>query len=390
MWEDPGMWEFYQNYTDRSIRVGDKVILEEKMDGKQFLDRYFHFAETEDLPGDDIYARYIQWRYQPHEFDLDVTGGRLDLNFRGSGPYAATVNGLVIYPADKSEVGQKFIAALNGWRKHEFDTNWTQQLPQRQAIDPALAQQRTADGFILFNRSADKSVGIWDAPSTDEVMTAPAISLTASRGETTSARFSVHALADLGEIKLATSELKNEQGRALPPAAIKLQMVRQKFKCIGFGGAGLYGSVPWLLVDMPEKGCTISKDATRSFYVTVAVTPDMPEGDYHGTLTLSVNGKIRPIGLSVKVLPVTLPDADMGPVAVWHWRRGSIQRLLSRESTAKSLRPSQLVPVCEAVRHYVDRGRGPAVHGLQGWQGPRSISPHARPPASRRDKWDSG
>ena len=312
MWEDPGMWEFYQNYTDRSIRAGDKVILEERMDGKEFLDRYFHFAETEDLPGDDIYARYIQWRYQPREFDVDVTGGRLDLNFRGSGPYAATVNGLVIYPADKSEAGRKFLAALNGWRKHEFDTNWMQQLPQRQAIDPALAQQHTADGFILFNRTADKSVGIWDAPSTEEVMTSPAISLTASRGETTSARFSMYALADLGEVKLATGELKNEQGQALPPAAIKLQMVRQKFKCIGFGGAGLYGSVPWLLVDAPETGCKIPKDATRSFYVTATAGPDLADGFDKGALTLAIGGKSRQIELSLKVMPAVLPDADMG------------------------------------------------------------------------------
>ncbi|HHN46644.1 MAG TPA: hypothetical protein ENN09_04305, partial [Planctomycetes bacterium] len=95
-WTDPGEWEFIQNFTHRAIYAGDRLLIEETMTGEQFLDRVFKYADAEDHPGEDIRAKYLG-HFKLHQFDVTVSGGRLDLRITGSGQYAATVNGIVIY-----------------------------------------------------------------------------------------------------------------------------------------------------------------------------------------------------------------------------------------------------------------------------------------------------
>ncbi|MFB3894273.1 MAG: hypothetical protein ACE15C_19885 [Phycisphaerae bacterium] len=313
IWEDPGEWELYQNYTHRSISAGGKVVLEEKMDGKEFLDRYFHFAEQEDLPGDDIYKTYVQWRYQPREFDVEAKGGRLDLTINGSSQYAATVNGMIIFPAERAKEGQAAIASLQEWRKHEFLNTWTEQKPTREPVPVADAKEAER-GFLVWRRSRDRNVGIYDAPAEKELVRAgglPAeLNVTACRGQRTCVNFSVTALKDLANAKIETSEIRAEEGRSLPAGSVTVQMTRYKFKCIGFGAAGVYGSVPWLLVD--AKPGPLAKECSRTYWLNVSVPADQAAGTYKGKLTLDADGKPFVFDVSIRVLPLTLPDADMG------------------------------------------------------------------------------
>ncbi len=310
MWEDPGLWDFYQNYTHRSVSQNGKTLLEETMNGKEFLDRYFHFADTEDLPGDDIYARYVQWRFTPRLFDVQVKGGRLDLTFSSPDTYGATVNGLVIYPAEKAEVGRKFLTALDGWRKHEFQMAWTEKIPERTVVASAQAQKNAAQGFVLFCRPKNEEVGFYQAPQARDALGEPAtLAMTMAQGELDSARFCVNALVDLPEVTVQAGVFQDGKQRALPSDAISLHILRQKFKCFGLAN-GLYGSVPWMLVD--AKPCAIPKGATRSFYVTARIPQNQPAGTYKGQVTLSAGGKQQVIGISLKVLPLSLPQADMG------------------------------------------------------------------------------
>lgn len=310
MWEDPGLWDFYQNYTRRTVSQNGRMLLEETMNGKEFLDRFFHFAETEDLPGDDIYARYVQWRFKPRTFDVQVTGGRLDLTFNSPDTYGATINGLVIYPADKSEIGAKFLAALDAWRKHEFQMAWTERVPDRTTIAPDLAQKHASRGFVLFSHPRNEEVGFYQAPQAQEVLSDSAtLATTMTQGELDATRFSVHALADLPEVKVDAGAFTNEKNQALPADAVSLQLVRQKFKCFGLAN-GLYGSVPWMLVD--ARPCAVSRGATRSCYLTARIPPGQAAGNYKGRVTVRAGGKEQSIAVAVKVLPLSLPQPDMG------------------------------------------------------------------------------
>ena len=312
LWHDQGQWEFYQNFTHRSVKANGKTVVEEKMDGKEFLDRYFHFAQQEDLPGDDLYARYVNWYWQPKEFDVEAVGGKLDLTFDGSGPYAATVNGLIVYPVAKAAEAKAFIESINEWRKHEFDSVWSEQIPAKAALDPELAKSAGDRKFLVFRRVSGSDVGIFEAPPAAEVLDAKSASLdiTCARDRYESTAFSLHALDNLQDVQIAVSDLKGEGGATLPKESVVVEQVRNKFKCIGFSGGGLYGSVPWLVVDGARS--SIPKDANRTYLLTVHAPKDQAAGRYEGKLTIQAGGKDFTAGLAIRVLPLMLPDADVG------------------------------------------------------------------------------
>ena len=311
-WYDSTVWDMFQNFKKRSIEAEGKLVIEETMNGSQFLDQYFHFAETEDLPGDDIYARYIGFKAKPVEFDVDVADGRLDLTFRGEGRMPATVNGVILYPVDKAETGRKFLEAFNAWRRHEFDVSWAEQVPARGTVAADVAEKHGKSGYLVFQRPLSQAVQWFDAPAAGEIVEEGAeLSLAMCRNERESLRVSLHAIRDLGEVKLSLSEFKNAGGAALPKDALTLEVVRQKFKVAGFNAGGLYSSVPWLLIQT-DKTTLPKAGVTRSLYITAATTADTPEGFYKGKLTIEAAGKKRDLDLRVFVAPVTLPEPDMG------------------------------------------------------------------------------
>jgi len=310
IWEDPGQWELYPFYTSRNISSGGKVLLSDTQNGEQFLDRYFHFAETEDLPGDDIYGRYLEWRYPPRTFTAEAMNGRLDLTINGSGTFAATVNGMVIYPESLAQEGEAYIRFLQDWRRHEFFSTWTEVLPRRTGLDAGLAKDHAARGFVVFQRKDGKDVGIWDAPAAGEVLPEPAaLAATVARGRTESVGFSVHALADLTQVVARMGEFANEHGETLPREAVSVETVRYKFKCVGFNSAGVYSSVPWLLVDGGTN--RIPAHGNRTYYVTVHAPESQEAGVYRGRLTLTANGREFGADVAVRVLPFALPEADV-------------------------------------------------------------------------------
>ncbi|KPK50316.1 MAG: hypothetical protein AMK72_02535 [Planctomycetes bacterium SM23_25] len=276
------------------------------MNGREFRDHYFHFAETEDWPGDDIYRRYVEWRYRPRGFTVDVADGRLDLTIDGSGQYAATVNGMVIYPEAKLADGKAVIESIRRWRRHEFDCKWVELHPRRPAATAPDAD--ATHGFHLSTAPIDRDLKPYESPGT--ATTLRELFATAARGEAESTPFRLDALKDLKKITLDVGKLTSAEGRALPADAVAVHVVRYKFKRIGFSGAGVYGSVPWLLVNGQRSSAP--KGAVRTYWLTVRVPNDQPAGTYTGTVTLNADGEAQTFALTVRVLPISLPGADMG------------------------------------------------------------------------------
>ena len=361
MWADPGEWELVQHPKWRKIDAEGRTVLSETMTGAQFLDFYFHFAETEDLPGDDIYTKYVDWRYQPKTFDVNVTDGRLDLTIRGPDQYACTVNGVVIYPHAKMAAGQGYLTQLAKQRRSAFAKSWTEQTTKRPKLTDNLRKKAEAAGCIVFRRDIAVEVGVFDVPKANEVLyptalkalTMPGVSkstpaggvsvsprgvsvprvnlrvpgigriptnlkkadpvettkLTAARGEYEPFTFSVHALRDLPTLTASVTPFVTKDGKGLPASAFDVRVVRYKFKRIGFAGAGVYGVQPWILVD--GKTTSVKKDTTRRYWVTVHVPADQPAGVYAGKVTVAGSASFA-MPVEVTVLPITLPEADMG------------------------------------------------------------------------------
>lgn len=309
IWEDSGEWEYYQNYPWRRIECQAKTVFEEKMTGKDFLDRYFHFAEVEDSPGEDIWQKYVGWRYQPRTFQVDVTNGRLDLAIYGPNQYAATLNALVIYPEAKAADAKKFLDDVTARRREEFGKHWVEQLPKPDVKNAADLKPFAAEGYVLFQRPWSRDVGYYDLPRPEELQVN--LEASAARGEYEPMTFSVHALKPLNDVRVRMGAFVGPNGATLPAEAFQVRYVSYKFKVIGFGGAGLYGVVPFVL--KPLTTTTVAADQTRRFWVDVHVPANQPGGTYTGSLTLSATGvPDRSLPVKVTVWPFALPDADMG------------------------------------------------------------------------------
>ncbi|HUV40097.1 MAG TPA: hypothetical protein VMY39_10805 [Planctomycetota bacterium] len=357
MWDDPGEWELVQHAAWRRIDVEGRTVLDEKMTGEQFLDFYFHFADTEDLPGDDIYKKYVEWRYRPKTFDVTVTDGRLDLTINGPDQYACTVNGVVIFPHAKLAEGVKYLEGLAKQRRDAFFKQWQEKRPKPQKLDAALEKKGLAAGCLVFRRPMSVDVSVYDVPKANEVVfptelkspkmpgvSAPGVQvgptgvsvpgwsarvpglgrvpgdvkvpepvqpakLAAARGEYEPTAFSVHALRDLPVLTVQAGVFRTKDGKTLPADALDVRVVRYKFKRIGFSGAGVYGVEPWILVD--GRTTSVKKGMTRRFWVTVHVPADQPAGLYEGSITVA-GATTFTLPVEVTVLPITLPDADMG------------------------------------------------------------------------------
>lgn len=306
MWDDPGLAEFYQNFTYRRILVNGKSVLQESMNGQQFLDRYFRFSETEEYPGDDIYKEYVQWRFVPHTFEVDVTAGRLDLTLEGSSLFAATVNGLVVYPDARKKEASEFIADLDSRRREAFYNYWHERLPSRPAATAVAGQAP----YVAYRCDVARDIQIYDAPRPEDVLKPDTkFEVTAARDRYEPFSFAVYAVKDLPQLKASVSDFRSADGKVLPASALDVRVERYKFKRFGFGGGGVYGVRPWLLVD----GATTSAKAgtNRRYWVTVHVPKDQPAGTYTGTVAISGAASFT-VAASVRVLPFGLPDADMG------------------------------------------------------------------------------
>jgi hypothetical protein len=306
VWEDPGLMDFYQNFTYRRILANGRVVLEETMNGQQFLDRYFHFSEKEDYPGDDIYKEYVEWRFAPLTFEVDVTNGRLDLTLEGSSVFAATVNGVIVYPGDKKMEAEAFIADLNRRRREAFYNVWNEWFPKR----GSLKGEANGPPYIVYRGDVSKDIEIFDTPKSEEILSPQQnFEITVARDQSEAFSFAVYASKDLPQLKVTVSDFMSDEGKVLPADAFEVRVERYKFKRIGFGGAGVYGVRPWVLVD----GTTTSAKAgtNRRYWITLRVPKDQPAGTYRGKVTLSGSASFS-VAAVVRVLPFELPNADMG------------------------------------------------------------------------------
>ncbi len=309
MWEDPGEWEFYQMYNFRRVLAEGTKVIEETMDGEKFLDLYFHFDEEEDTPGEDIRKKYVTWRFQPREFEVEVSDGRLDLTIQSNGQYAATVNALVIWPESKAREAARFLSDVEKRRRDAYYRTFVERKPERRALSEELAERYRHLGYVLYRRDWSQDVGFYDAPDEDEL--SPEVEVWAARGEYEPITFSVYALKDLEGLAVEVQDFRGPDGALLGRDAFDCRVVRYKFKSIGFTGAGQYGVVPFILAK--DEPTWAKEGMSRRFWVTLHVPVDQPAGEYAGTIVL--RGKDIPparIPVAVRVLPFQLPDADMG------------------------------------------------------------------------------
>lgn len=303
MLEDPGYWEYYPNFERRIVRAEGRPALDETMTATRFWSRYYRHANAEDLPGDDLWQRYIRTRYVPLHFAVAVEDGQLNLRFEArDNPYALALSALVIYPADAADQGAAFLAELWQRLRAHYLTHH-RELPPPTAAAAAPPANALNGRLWVFQRSAAVDVQATDLPGAEELT--ERLTLALAHNEYAPLTLSLRAREPL-ELTHATLDL--------PGFEVEAASVRYKLRRISQDGT-VYANPPRLLDPLsgsPRTPLPLTPHTTRRLWFDVRAKAEQAAGTYHGSLRLGFSdGTRHTLPVSVTLHPWMLPEADI-------------------------------------------------------------------------------
>ena len=302
MLEDPGAWDYYQNYQYRKVYANDKLVVDDyEYSAPFFKDQYFKHLQTEDLPHEDVWNTYINARFVPKIFKVTVTDGELNLRFDPTYAYACTLSCLIIYPVDKSKEAEKYISELTAKRKKYFNSQYAEIV----SPEPDLDQQLTNQDYLLFSKSYLDPIFPNVVPTPNEIL--KEINIFAAQGESVPFTLDIYPLKDLGACQVSLGDLVNSAGDKILQEDINVRTTQYKLKLTGekiyqMRGELLRNTDTW----------DIKKGITRQFWITVKVPENTVPGEYKGNVIFKAsNGSQQEIPINLNVLPFKLDEPDI-------------------------------------------------------------------------------
>ena len=309
-----GFWGEYQSYQHRAVLAEGRPVVDESMTLEQLKRKYFRYWDTEDLPTENTFDKYQRAYYQEKQFDIDVTDGQLNLDFRGAN-FACSVSAVIIYPVSQSEAGQKFLEHVVAKRRFFFE-NYFHRVLQPPTGDPltpdATARQR---GYLLFTRDYMQDVYDNDTPLASEID--QPVTGFGFAGEYEPLTLGLVPLKDLGRVKISVSDLvaKGKDGAGkLDAANIRLGYVSNRLTRVSSDGA-VYTIAPRLVI--PRDSLSAAKGIVRRFWLTIHPPDNTPPGLYRGQLTVTPeHGQPARVPVEYRVYAGQLDSVDV-PVGPW-------------------------------------------------------------------------
>ena len=302
MLEDPGAWDYYQNYQYRKVYANDKLVVDDyEYSAPFFKDQYFKHLATEDMPREDVWNIYINTRFVPKIFKVTVTDGELNLRFDPTYAYACTLSCLIIYPADKSKEAEKYISELTAKRKKYFNSQYAEIVSQQ----PDLDQQLTNQDFLLFSKSYLDPIFPNVVPTPNEIL--KEINISATQGGSEPFNLDIYPFKDLGTCQVSVENLVNPAGSIIPGDNITVRTTQYKLKLTGekiyqIRGELLRNTNTW----------DIKKGIIRQFWLNVSVPENAVPGEYKGNVIFKAsNGSQQKIPIKLNVLPFKLDEPDI-------------------------------------------------------------------------------
>ncbi len=303
----PQYWE-YSYFSTRSVEAQGERVIHETVTPEQFLQKYFFLhQDDEDLPGTDIWSRYIDAHFQPKTVKASVTNGQLKLRFLGD-TWGLTLSTLVIFPQKSSDAGQAWLSQLEKRRRAEFSNSYVE-VVRKADPKPELSADELSNGYVLFTRDLEKEISYNSAPGAEKSDSRDVkLNWLCSPGEYASGNFAIYPLKDCGAVTVAASELSGPAGK-IPASALHTRVIRYKMKRIGSRITSSYDYRPWLLTDFTAQ--PVAANVTRRFWVTCKVPDGTPAGTYTGQLTVTIAGGPRTIPITLEVHAIKLDEPSM-------------------------------------------------------------------------------
>jgi len=298
-----------QTFQRRTVTANGKVVVDQKFDAESFKACEFQFQDAEDLPGDDLWEKYINKLFAAQRFEVEVTGGQLKLDFDAGAWWSAMVNGLVVWPKASEKNAERWLANLDAMRKEQYQAQHVEKLPDAgEAFKSGDADK--ARGCAAFIHAPDREVQVYTVPTPEE-LARKELDLAAAPGETTVGCVGLLPLKDAGLLAGASCELK--AANDLAAATLKARVLVQRYKAQN--RTAVYVIAPKYLDEATAAPLLLKAGVTRSFWLEVSVPADAAPGTYTGTLKLQA-GELKDVAWPVKltVWPVKLaePEFPMG------------------------------------------------------------------------------
>jgi len=318
---DPfGAWHRYPTFAWRKLILNGRAVLDEKRTGAEFLDRfYFRHEDAEDLPGQDVWAKFVTSRNVIRRYDIEVADGKLTVAVDADDKHGRQCLFLVVYPADKRAAGRQWMAALDAVRKARFDRNLYVIVPKPANPVPRPSAADRARGFIPFVRHTEKDLTVRARPDAAE-RTEP-LAMAAAAGEREHLQIGLYPLAETKNVAVTVSNLTHPNGAVIPASAVRVRKVRNFLKHMGRARAGTI--LPYILLDFDRLDLT--PGVTRGVWLTVKVPPAAAAGAYSGSVTVAGGGKSASLPMTVTVYPFELAKARSITLSVTgftagHWK----------------------------------------------------------------------
>ena len=316
-WDMFGLWHSLPTFEWRKLAINGKEVISEKLDGPEFLAQfYYRFEDDEDLPGQDLWERYIASYQKIHRFTAEVTDGLLKIEPQANERSARGICFLVVYPEARKDEGRKFMETLNARRKARFNAEMVVAVPKPTGDEPAPTDADRTRGFIPFVAHTENDVAVTARPPQD----APrAIAIEAAPGERQAAQVGLYPLTDVRGLAIEYTRLAGPGGAEIPASAIQVRKVRNFLKRQGSSRMGRL--LPYILQDC--RSVDLRSGLTRALWVTITVPESAAPGRYAGSLRLSGGEIAVAIPIEVTVHPFTLARIDDITVSVTGSTAGS-------------------------------------------------------------------
>jgi hypothetical protein len=304
-----GFWGEYQVYQTRAVLAEGREAVRDQMTFDTLKQKYFRFWDVEDSPEDDTFDKYQRAYFQEKEFDVTVTDGQLNLEFRGQN-WACCVSAVVIYPADRAAEGRRFLDGVVAKRRFYFDNYFHRVLhkPTGDEVQPTAEDQQR--GYVVFTRDYMQDVFYNDRPSREEL--GRGVSGFGMANELEPLTLSIYPLTDLGSVTVTPHDLTGPG--TIPAACLRPGFVSNRVSRVTMEGT-VYTIEPRLV--MPRDTVVVRQGVTRRFWLTICPPPDTPPGLYRGAITVRPEqGRPLDVPVEYRVYRGQLDPVDI-PVGPW-------------------------------------------------------------------------
>ena len=271
---------------------------------------YWGLQDVDFVPGQSIWDKYIKGRYLERAFPVRVRDGELNLVFEGlTGKwkwYAFPVNAIMVYPASKAGRMAQDIAQIDAKRRKAFLSRWTRR--ERKIETPQLRVDAEARklGYVAWPRNYLKLTFPATTPEAGEY--GDTVRTFAAQGEWEPVSFCVRPIRDLKGVTVSVSDLRSEDGAAIPAKQIRVAVVKYQEKTSGRGLT--YIVAPYSLMDRWRK-IDIPAGLTKQYWLKIRVPDHVKPGFYSGTIRIAArNAPPKTLRLELRVLPFRLMRPD--------------------------------------------------------------------------------